>query len=395
MSLKNIKRKKINKLYSFLILSFFIVSILVIPIIVFAASDFESIKFTPQIEFPNTGISGETDVSAKPGDDGIIKSTLLSTYVKSIYTYGLSVAGILAAIMIMGAGILWLTSGGDSGKVGKAKELITGSIIGLFILFGANLLLKTINPNLIEMNPIEVDLLEKQGNIACCHFEEGVKYFDVKYEDDVPYYSSGSTKIVFPGCEALFPESQQCTENSVCKKENLVSYNTMNTGLKKYTGSENKIYLCSEYEKGNIIGVSETESTISCCHHDKGSIEYDVLYKDNKIFYNSGTNKGQEFLGCETDSIECPTNKCKTGPQYPGNTHAYFMCTILEQDYCCSCFKTNKNKPLHCTTTNGWQACYDYCDEKGEEDRGKKYNSNALPAYIYSCNTDNKCIYNY
>ncbi len=164
----NKKRKKINKYF---ILSFFLIAFFAVPFIVFSATsgtnNFESVKFTPQIEFPGTGISGETDLSNLPNDDGIITSDLLSKYIKAIYQYGLSVAGILAAVIIMGAGVIWLTSAGDSGKINKAKQYIFGSLIGVFLLFGAYIILNTINPNLIELKPIEISTISDISDAAC------------------------------------------------------------------------------------------------------------------------------------------------------------------------------------------------------------------------------------
>lgn len=56
----------------------------------------------------------------------------------------------------MAGGTLWLVSGGDSGKVGQAKDIISGSLIGMVILFSAYLLLNTINPELLKMKSISM-----------------------------------------------------------------------------------------------------------------------------------------------------------------------------------------------------------------------------------------------
>jgi len=46
-------------------------------------------------------------------------------------------AGIIAVIVIIVGGIMYATSSGDSGRVGKAKNLILFSVIGLVIIFAA------------------------------------------------------------------------------------------------------------------------------------------------------------------------------------------------------------------------------------------------------------------
>ena len=80
----------------------------------------------------------------------------IGEYITGIYNYGLSVAGILAAIMLMAGGLLWLISGGDAGKITQAKELIVGSVTGLIILAASFIILVQINPNLVKFKPLSI-----------------------------------------------------------------------------------------------------------------------------------------------------------------------------------------------------------------------------------------------
>lgn len=45
--------------------------------------------------------------------------------------------GIIFAILIIYSGLQWMTAGGDSGKVEKAKNTLINSVIGLAIVMGA------------------------------------------------------------------------------------------------------------------------------------------------------------------------------------------------------------------------------------------------------------------
>lgn len=82
----------------------------------------------------------------------------IAEYITGIYDYGLSIGGILAAIILMAGGVLWLVSGGDASKVSKAKSLIFSSITGLIILFSSYVILYEINPELIKTRNINVGL---------------------------------------------------------------------------------------------------------------------------------------------------------------------------------------------------------------------------------------------
>ena len=45
--------------------------------------------------------------------------------------------GIIAIVIILYGGFVWLTSGGNEEKVGQAKKIISAGIIGLVIIFVA------------------------------------------------------------------------------------------------------------------------------------------------------------------------------------------------------------------------------------------------------------------
>lgn len=71
--------------------------------------------------------------------------------VKSIWTVGLTVlsdlfyvAGVLAVVLLIYGGYLYMTSGGDPGALTKAKKTITGTIVGLVIVILASVIVNSI-----------------------------------------------------------------------------------------------------------------------------------------------------------------------------------------------------------------------------------------------------------
>lgn len=120
----------------------------------------------PELQIPIPGLVFEdADVNCSNLADGNYSCSVnwISKYVAAIYNYGLSIGGILAALMLMAGGLLWLTSGGDSGKVSKAKGLIAGSITGLIILFSAYMILYEVNPELTVLKPITIGQVTDNG----------------------------------------------------------------------------------------------------------------------------------------------------------------------------------------------------------------------------------------
>ena len=125
-------------------------------------------KFDPpqlQIQIPGL-VFEEADVDCVNLKDGSYSCSIhwIGKYISAIYNYSLTIGGILAALMLMAGGLLWLTSGGDSSKVTKAKSLIGGSITGLIILFSAYMILYEVNPELTKLKPININSISDTGS---------------------------------------------------------------------------------------------------------------------------------------------------------------------------------------------------------------------------------------
>ncbi len=131
---------------------------------------YNSLNFEPQVQIPNS-IFDKKSVAVGHYDAGSGKmySSLLAEYIKALYNYGLIIGSILAAVVLMGGGMLWLVSAGNDSRISQAKELITGSIVGLVILFSSWLILTTINPNLVKLKILETQVIPKSSLAqGCC-----------------------------------------------------------------------------------------------------------------------------------------------------------------------------------------------------------------------------------
>jgi len=72
-------------------------------------------------------------------------------YIVRLYQFGLGISGILGVGMIVVGGILYATSVGKPDKQGEAKDMITSALWGILLLFGAYIILNTINPRLVQL----------------------------------------------------------------------------------------------------------------------------------------------------------------------------------------------------------------------------------------------------
>ncbi len=60
-----------------------------------------------------------------------------STFIGGLINVFLSVLGIIFVVLVVYAGYLWMTAGGETTKVDKAKKLLGQAVIGLVLIVGA------------------------------------------------------------------------------------------------------------------------------------------------------------------------------------------------------------------------------------------------------------------
>jgi hypothetical protein len=75
------------------------------------------------------GSSGANIVGSGPADPRVIVVVIIRA--------ALAFVGVFFVVMIMYAGFLWMTAGGEEDKVSHAKKLISNGIIGLAIIMSA------------------------------------------------------------------------------------------------------------------------------------------------------------------------------------------------------------------------------------------------------------------
>jgi len=84
--------------------------------------------------------------------------------INQIYVWSLGVAALLALLMMIIGGYYYMTSSGNAERASTGTEMIWSSIIGLALLFGAYLILNTINPDLVNFNLTKGVCVDVAGN---------------------------------------------------------------------------------------------------------------------------------------------------------------------------------------------------------------------------------------
>ena len=89
---------------------------------------------------------------------GGVAPNSLPRCINQIYIWSLGVGSLLALLMIIIGGYYYMTAAGNAERSSKGTEMIWSSVIGLALLFGAYLLLNTINPDLVNFQAFTNDI---------------------------------------------------------------------------------------------------------------------------------------------------------------------------------------------------------------------------------------------
>ena len=92
--------------------------------------------------------SAATAVAEPPVDRDLVnplgEDVSLQEVFARILTFFTAISGSLALLMFVYGGVMWLTSGGETGRIETGKKAITWSVIGLLVIFGSYAVLRAI-----------------------------------------------------------------------------------------------------------------------------------------------------------------------------------------------------------------------------------------------------------
>lgn len=108
----------------------------------------------------------------------ICKNSWIADYIEAVYKYLIGIVGILATVVMMIGGVIWITAGGNASRIGEAKAWIGGALMGLVLALASYTILYQINDETVKIKPIiytKVDgedghstSWDEGGDYICC-----------------------------------------------------------------------------------------------------------------------------------------------------------------------------------------------------------------------------------
>ncbi|MDP3792434.1 MAG: pilin [bacterium] len=80
----------------------------------------------------------------------------LGGFIASLYVFGLGLVGFSALIVLIYSSFLYMTAGDNMNRVNEARKRISGAIFGLVLAFLSWMILRTINPDLVQSLDIKL-----------------------------------------------------------------------------------------------------------------------------------------------------------------------------------------------------------------------------------------------
>lgn len=126
------------------------------------------------------------------GGEKLTPESDLPSIINYIYKFALLACGVTAFVSILVGAIQYVFSAGNASKASDARDRITQALLGVIILLAAVLILRTINPDLVNL---KFSLPKSDNNRACYCFDD--------------YLASSET---FKQC---YTDAQQCISSCI------------------------------------------------------------------------------------------------------------------------------------------------------------------------------------
>lgn len=272
----------------------------------------------------------------------------LPSFIKKVYNFSMGLIAIIAVIVIMIAGLQWVTAAGDPGKISGAKGKIKSAIIGVVLILSSYVILNLINPDLVVLQlnkPSEIDTVENVQSNWCDNIpkeiirgKETIFTPDNKNYWDLETLKCGEKYNYGYISNNSFVEMGECDGNSNCKNGTMCAQ----VGVAKYCLDAEKF--CKKYDKdkcedANTI-IRDANGGYGCTFR-KDKFIFDWVDPDECVY--------GETLICDSDKnqtqVDC--SQCSSGEKECRN----FLGVSGVHSVCCSSTANLPNPYLNVSQT--------------------------------------------
>lgn len=213
-------------------------------------------------------------------------------------------AALLAVVMIMIAGVRWMTAMGNQGQLDSAKTMIINSIIGLVLALGSFFILHSINPALTTNEPIKIAMIRTKALKAKNNLELKLckQYVGVS-GNDCGTFISDKNNCAATTCMNTTFVCQIRSEENLSGDDGITNIFKENSRYSKIFG---KYFKCNDSIVVPLMPGQECSTTLG--------ISNEIEWQGKKLCWysiDSGVECGKykAVLGKDHIGKKCPINK--------------------------------------------------------------------------------------
>lgn len=131
----------------------------------------EETAFTPVV--PELGVPIPGVTLEQPTREGsIVRVAFLAGYINGIYRYLTAIILVVAIVMCVYGGFLYLVGSAGVGSIQRGKSIIVNAVMGMLITLGAYALLNIVNPATTQLKTLELGYIAGEINFEAGGIEE-------------------------------------------------------------------------------------------------------------------------------------------------------------------------------------------------------------------------------
>lgn len=190
---------------------------------------------------------GDKLVDIEPLGSGDVGDFNFIQYIVRFYNFGIAISGALALIMVVWGG-LYVTISGAVDKKKEGYDMIRSALWGLALLFGANLILRTINPRLATLTLPHTDDVVIANDVCV---QDGQNDYALGVEKKCLYKEQ--PKIEGGKCSCVFPKPEE--DAGACPREVLEACSPKKVDLQDISASN--IVMSRVYCETTLTGTAK------------------------------------------------------------------------------------------------------------------------------------------
>jgi hypothetical protein len=234
-----------------------------------------------QITIP--GMKRFTDARKCEDDESKLCVNWINEYIAGIYNYAIGIVGILATVVLMVGGIVWLTAGGNPTRIGEAKAYIGASLSGLIIALSSYMILYQVNPKLVGFGGLRIEIVKPKADVTTAEGDTCSKYSADPTTNKIDFATTLNTPLPSARCtDGTYTFSGYGVDEKILRAIAAVETRCGTTALESPAGACGLMQI--------LPSTAQTYNSAATCQWLKDNPQESIKIAAQFISANSGTH---------------------------------------------------------------------------------------------------------